>query len=152
MHQHQGIRHAAAPSELPSCNVWLQCSSRFILLIALTSTWSCLHVTAASGGGGGGGGGSATACTTATYTICPTAVQAARSLTGNSSYLPISNAVWSGPLAACNKPALATYPAILITSFPACNFLAADMPSGALVSAASYRQLGLEEGGLLNGG
>jgi hypothetical protein len=56
-------------------------------------------------------------------------------LTGNSSYLQISNAAWSGPLAACKTGTGLTLPYIYIPSFPSCNFFASAsmMPGGALV-------------------
>jgi hypothetical protein len=56
-------------------------------------------------------------------------------LTQNSSYLPISNATWSGPLATlCSATDTQYTPSLIISSFPACNYFASTMPLGALVS------------------
>lgn len=75
-------------------------------------------------------------CATAGYQRCPSALAAAQMLTANSSYLPISSASWSGPTSTNCSVSQQYSPAIIIPSFPSCNFLASSMPTGALVSGA----------------
>lgn len=59
------------------------------------------------------------------YTVCPTATAAAQLLTGNSPYLPISNAVFAGACAG------ATGQLAIIPSFQAgCHYLSNLMPQG----------------------
>jgi hypothetical protein len=128
MHQRyqcNNVRHGAAQlfsAAVFSCTSvsWLHCCTRSMILLALAGICGCVGV-----------GAVCTASQVATYQTCPTALQAVQILTNSSPYLPISNAAWSGPLAACNKAS--TYPVIIVSSFPTCNHLASWMPQGALV-------------------
>lgn len=65
-------------------------------------------------------------CTTASYTACPTALQAAQVLTANSTYLPISNAAFT-TTATCTGNNM---PWIHITDFGSCHHLAPNMSTG----------------------
>jgi hypothetical protein len=68
---------------------------------------------------------SAGTCTpTPAYTPCPTALAAAKALTGNNPKLPVVKAAWSGICDARKTEAM-----YLITSF-GCHYLAAQMPQG----------------------
>eukprot|EP00878_Enallax_costatus_P023680 GHUV01025211.1.p1 GENE.GHUV01025211.1~~GHUV01025211.1.p1 ORF type:complete len:215 (+),score=46.66 GHUV01025211.1:533-1177(+) len=70
-------------------------------------------------------------CTTnATYTACPSALEAAQYLTGSNSLLPIANAYWNAT-ANCNAPGFVPY--IKITDFGPCHYWNISMPAGALV-------------------
>lgn len=74
-----------------------------------------------------------------TYTTCPSALAAAQMLTGNSPFLPITNAAWSGPTAPCTATNCSF---ILISSFGTCHFLRTAMPTGALVLSNGNATLG----------
>lgn len=65
-------------------------------------------------------------CATATYTACPTALQAAQVLTANNPNLPISNAAFTST-ATCSGN---NVPYLWITDFGSCHYLASSMSTG----------------------